>query len=72
VLREDVVAADLGLLVEQLAAVRVDDATRTDELRSRYLSVLLDALRTPPAHHPPVIVSSVQHRPDMAGSAPSR
>jgi AcrR family transcriptional regulator len=52
VLREDVVAADLGLLFEQLAAVRVDDATRTHELRGRYLSLLLDALRTPAEQRP--------------------
>jgi len=51
VLRDDVVAADLGLILEQLAAVRTDDQTRTRELRDRYLALLLDGLRAGSGQH---------------------
>lgn len=46
-LRHDVEAADVPMLLEQLTAVRVDDAERTAALRRRYLGLHLDALRTP-------------------------
>jgi AcrR family transcriptional regulator len=46
-IRPDVVVDDLSLLFEQLAAMRVLDEERTRQLRSRYLALLLDALRAP-------------------------
>jgi AcrR family transcriptional regulator len=46
-IREDLEVGDVGLLLEQVAAVRIGDARRTHELRRRYLSLLLDALRAP-------------------------
>lgn len=49
-LRADVVAADLGMLFEQLASVHGGDDTRTRELRMRYLDLLLDAIRVPALH----------------------
>ena len=47
VLRPDLTADDLSFLFEQLSSVRVRDEARTEVLRHRYLSLLLDALRTP-------------------------
>ena len=44
-LREDVTAEDLPMIFEQLSAVKVSDEARTAELRRRYLSLHLDALR---------------------------
>lgn len=54
-LRDDVTAADLPMILEQLSAVRVEDAARTTALRERYLALLLMALRTdgPPLPGPP-------------------
>ncbi len=52
VLREDVVAADLGMFLEQLATVQGADDARTHELRDRYLALLLDGLRTPAGTRP--------------------
>jgi AcrR family transcriptional regulator len=46
-IRSDLVVNDIGLLLEQIAALRVGDPERTHELRHRYLALLLDALRTP-------------------------
>jgi AcrR family transcriptional regulator len=46
-IRPDLTVHDLSFLFEQLAAVRVRDEARTGALRHRYLSLLLDALRTP-------------------------
>ncbi|MEV0676462.1 helix-turn-helix domain-containing protein [Actinosynnema sp. NPDC050436] len=43
-LRADVVAHDLGLVLESCAAVRVPDAGRTAELRRRVLAVMVDGL----------------------------
>ena len=48
VLREDLVVNDVGLLLEQVAALRVGDELRIAELRRRYLALLLDAVRTTP------------------------
>ena len=45
-LRADVVAEDVGLLLETCAAVRLPDAGRTAQLRRRYLAVLLAGLGT--------------------------
>jgi AcrR family transcriptional regulator len=44
-IREDLVVNDIGLLLEQVAALRVGDERRTKELRQRYLALLLDAVR---------------------------
>ncbi|MGZ8600283.1 MAG: TetR/AcrR family transcriptional regulator, partial [Actinomycetota bacterium] len=57
-LRPDLDVNDLALIIEQLAAVRVGDAERTRQLRQRYVSLLLDAMRAPEA-------------PPLPGPAPS-
>jgi AcrR family transcriptional regulator len=44
-IRPDLQLNDLPMLLEQLAAVHGADAARTDALRRRYLTLLLDALR---------------------------
>jgi AcrR family transcriptional regulator len=44
-LRQEIDVGDLSLLFEQLAAVKVGDPERTNQLRQRYLALLLDALR---------------------------
>ncbi|MEU8813410.1 helix-turn-helix domain-containing protein [Actinoplanes sp. NPDC048796] len=44
-LRSGVVMADVTMLLEMCAAVRIPDAERTKELRERYLTVLLDGIR---------------------------
>lgn len=43
--RPDLEVNDLPMLLEELSAIRVDDAERTTALRRRYLALLLDALR---------------------------
>jgi AcrR family transcriptional regulator len=48
-IRPDLEVDDLSLLFEQLAAIRVGDQRRTQQLRHRYLALLLDALRARPA-----------------------
>jgi hypothetical protein len=40
---------DIALLLEQLAAIRAGDRTRTRQLRQRYLALILDGLRRDPA-----------------------
>ena len=48
-LRGDIAAEDLTLVLEQLAAIRpgvFGDARRTEELRERYLALILDGLRS--------------------------
>jgi AcrR family transcriptional regulator len=45
-LRPGACPADITMLLEMCAAVRVPDPDRTRELRRRYLDVLLDGLRT--------------------------
>lgn len=52
VLRTDVTHADLGVIFEQLAAIHGNDARRTNELRQRYLTLILDGMRLPPATSP--------------------
>jgi AcrR family transcriptional regulator len=47
-LRPDVVADDLGLVLEGCAAIRVPDPARTSQLRRRYLHLLLDGLAAVP------------------------
>jgi AcrR family transcriptional regulator len=43
-LREDAVTEDIGMILECCAAIRVDDADRTAELRRRYLAMLVEGL----------------------------
>lgn len=45
--RPDLVVDDLGLIFEQLAAVKVRDEARTAELRRRYVELILDGVRHP-------------------------
>lgn len=51
-LRGDVVADDLGLVLEGCASIRVPDPARTRELRRRYLRLQLDGLAAGPARDP--------------------
>ena len=46
-LRPGIEVGDLSLIFEQLAAVRVGDRRRTNQLRHRYLALMLDALHAP-------------------------
>ena len=52
VLRADFEHGDLGMVYEQLASVRLGDEVRTRELRRRYLTLLLAALRARPDDEP--------------------
>lgn len=52
VLRADLEIGDLGVIFEQLAVIQVGDKARTRELRQRYLTIILDGLRIPPATTP--------------------
>ena len=45
-IRKDLAVNDVGLLLEQIAAIRIGGAERTLELRHRYLALMLDAVRT--------------------------
>jgi AcrR family transcriptional regulator len=45
-LRRDVVVDDLSMILEQVSSIRLGDASRTRELRRRYLALFLDGLRT--------------------------
>ncbi len=45
--RPDLTVDDLSFLFEQIASVRTPDEQRTRQLRHRYLTLLLDALRAP-------------------------
>ena len=45
VIRADADVSDLGLIFEQLAAIRIGDHARTHQLRRRYLALALDGLR---------------------------
>ncbi|QIM22697.1 TetR/AcrR family transcriptional regulator [Phycicoccus sp. HDW14] len=49
VLREDVSAADVILLLEMVMLVDLPDPTRIGELRRRYLALVLESLRAPGA-----------------------
>jgi AcrR family transcriptional regulator len=51
-IRADFVVGDLGLIFEQLAAIRLGGERRTEELRARYLAMFLDAIRHPGATLP--------------------
>jgi AcrR family transcriptional regulator len=46
VLRSDVEAHDVSLVFELVAAVKVSDRERTEQLRRRYLAVILEGLRS--------------------------
>jgi AcrR family transcriptional regulator len=48
-LRADVVAEDLGYVLEACAATRVAEPERTRRLRQRYLALLLDGMAADPA-----------------------
>ena len=48
-IRDDLVVDDVGLLLEQVAALRIGDAERRAQLRRRYLALLLEAVRGPAA-----------------------
>jgi AcrR family transcriptional regulator len=48
VFRGDIEVADIALIFEQLAAIRIADPARTHDLRQRYLTLVFDGLR---AHH---------------------
>jgi AcrR family transcriptional regulator len=47
-LRADVEAEDVGIALELVAGLRLGDATRTKQLRHRYLQLILDGLRASP------------------------
>jgi AcrR family transcriptional regulator len=47
VVRADLDVNDIGLILEQLASIRLGDEGRTHELRHRYLALYLDAMRRP-------------------------
>ncbi|MFI7636476.1 TetR/AcrR family transcriptional regulator [Nonomuraea sp. NPDC049400] len=69
VLRPDVTVVDIALLFEQMASIKLGDEERTAQLRHRYLALVMDSLRVPPAHRelpgpPPVDEElSVRWRP---------
>jgi len=44
VVRTDIEIGDIHLLFEQLQSIQVRDKERADQLRNRYLTLLLDAL----------------------------
>lgn len=50
VLRPDMTVADIALLFEQLASIKLGDEERIGQLRHRYLTLAMDAMRVPPAH----------------------
>jgi AcrR family transcriptional regulator len=46
-LRADLDVNDIGLVLEQIAALHLGDAERTRAIRQRHLALVLDGLRTP-------------------------
>jgi AcrR family transcriptional regulator len=48
-IRPDVEVNDVSLVLEQVAAITLGDAERTNRLRHRYLALQLDALRAAPS-----------------------
>ncbi|TMC03280.1 MAG: TetR/AcrR family transcriptional regulator [Chloroflexi bacterium] len=79
-LRLDVVVDDLGLVLEQLAAVHAADPGRSMQLRRRYLALVLDGLHArsgTPLPGPPPTWDEFQERwtprggVDSGGSRPS-
>ena len=66
-IRPDVVVDDIGWILEMVASVRGGDAGRTAQLRERYLTLLLDGLRTPqpsPLPGPPPTWAEISRRWD--------
>jgi AcrR family transcriptional regulator len=65
--RADLDVNDLSLLFEQVASIRLDDQDRTNQLRHRYLALLLDGLHTPspgPLPGPPPSWEEISRRWD--------
>ena len=76
-LRPDVEVDDIAMVLEQVAAVRLRDPARTEQLRRRYLTLLLDALRGPaltPLPGPPPTWREIGERWDVVAvdSRPAR
>lgn len=74
VLRDDVTADDLSHVFEQIASVHGSTPERTDQLRARYLTLQLDALRAPgdtPLPGPPPSSDEQRSRwqPKLTGSS---
>ena len=74
-LRVDVEVDDLSLILEQVSTIRLGDASRTRELRRRYLALFLDGLRTTtgetlpgPAPTPDELAESLVARLGLAGA----
>jgi AcrR family transcriptional regulator len=71
-IRADLVVDDLSFLLEQIATIKLDDERRTSELRHRYLTLILDALRTPtqtPLPGPPPEWHEIGERWRLTGHA---
>ncbi|MFD0473189.1 hypothetical protein ACFQ0B_36730 [Nonomuraea thailandensis] len=47
VLRPDVTVADIALLFEQLASIKLGGEERASQLRHRYLTLMMDSMRVP-------------------------
>ncbi|MDQ3912678.1 MAG: TetR/AcrR family transcriptional regulator [Actinomycetota bacterium] len=65
VLRADIEVGDLSLIFEQMASVRLGDRRRTGQLRRRYSSLILGALRdasAPPLPGPPPSWEEIRRR----------
>jgi AcrR family transcriptional regulator len=65
VVRPDLDVNDIGLILEQLASIRLGDERRTNELRHRYLALFLDAVHRPagpPLPGPPPTWSELRER----------
>ncbi|MFD8558872.1 TetR/AcrR family transcriptional regulator [Streptosporangium canum] len=64
-LRPGVNVADTSLILDQLAALHLGDEARTAQIRHRYLTLMLDALRltsAPPLPGPPPTAEEVTQR----------
>ncbi|MET8386849.1 TetR/AcrR family transcriptional regulator [Streptosporangium canum] len=64
-LRPGVNVADTSLILDQLAALHLGDEARTTQIRHRYLTLMLDALRltsAPPLPGPPPTAEEVTRR----------
>ncbi|WP_344918465.1 TetR/AcrR family transcriptional regulator [Streptosporangium oxazolinicum] len=65
VLRPGLAVADVAMVFEQIACLRLGDEARTAEIRDRYLTLVLDGLRLPsadPLPGPPPSVEEVNRR----------
>jgi AcrR family transcriptional regulator len=64
-MRPDLDVNDIGIILEQLASIRLGDEGRSHELRHRYLALYLDAMRRPadtPLPGPPPTWSELGER----------